>query len=104
LNQIGCKNILIKGGHKKGSDSSDWLYLEEENRMIRFPGVRISTQNNHGTGCTLSSAVAAFLAKDKPLVDAVQSAKGYITKALEAGSQYKIGKGNGPVHHFHQFW
>ena len=104
LNRSGCKNVLIKGGHKKGSDSSDWLYLGKEDRMIRFPGDRVSTRNNHGTGCTLSSAIAAFLAKGKPLADAVQSAKDYITKALEAGSQYKIGKGNGPVHHFHQFW
>jgi len=104
LNQQGCKNILVKGGHRKGRDSSDWLYLGREGRVIRFPGTRISTRNNHGTGCTLSSAIAAFLAKGKPLADAVQSAKDYITRALHAGSQYKIGKGNGPVHHFHQFW
>ncbi len=104
LNQNGCENILIKGGHGEGSDSSDWLYLGKENRVIRFPGSRVNTRNNHGTGCTLSSAIASFLARGKPLEDAVQSAKNYISDALEAGSQYKIGEGNGPVHHFHKFW
>ncbi|MFO7557342.1 MAG: bifunctional hydroxymethylpyrimidine kinase/phosphomethylpyrimidine kinase [Desulfobacterales bacterium] len=104
LNQNGCENILIKGGHIEAGDSSDWLYLGKEDRVVRFPGSRITTRNNHGTGCTLSSAIASFLARGKPLEDAVQSAKNYISDAIEAGSSYKIGKGNGPVHHFHKFW
>ncbi|MEJ2589742.1 MAG: bifunctional hydroxymethylpyrimidine kinase/phosphomethylpyrimidine kinase, partial [Deltaproteobacteria bacterium] len=62
---------------------------------------RIHTRNDHGTGCTLSSAIAAFLAKGNSLEESVGAAKAYITKALEAGAAYVVGKGRGPVHHFH---
>ncbi len=104
LSRMGCDNILIKGGHLEGMDTTDWLYLGKQDRFIRFQGSRVETVNDHGTGCTLSSAVASFLAKGMALEDAVQSAKSYITEALQAGAAYTIGKGKGPVHHFYKYW
>ena len=62
------------------------------------------TKNSHGTGCTLSSAIAAFLAQGEPLPVAVGRAKEYITGAIRAGAAYRLGEGHGPVHHFHRFW
>ena len=65
---------------------------------------RIDTQNTHGTGCTLSSAIAAGLAKDLPLAEAVREAKAYVTAAIKASDRLTIGQGHGPVHHFHHWW
>ena len=104
LAMLGCDNILIKGGHLKGEDTTDWLYLGQKDRFIEFPGRRVKTINDHGTGCTLSSAVAAFLAKGLPLEEAVNGAKQYVAEALGAGASYRIGNGRGPVHHFHKFF
>lgn len=104
LSKMGCDNIMIKGGHLEGLDTTDWLYLGKQDRFIRFQGSRVKTVNDHGTGCTLSSAIASFLAKGLALEDAVQSAKIYITEALQAGAAYTIGKGRGPVHHFYKYW
>lgn len=104
LSQLGCDNILLKGGHADGGDTTDWLYLGRQKRFIPFEGRRIETTNDHGTGCTLSSAVASFLAKGMDLEEAVRSAKQYLAQALAAGAGYTIGKGRGPVHHFHRFW
>jgi hydroxymethylpyrimidine/phosphomethylpyrimidine kinase len=104
LAMMGCENILIKGGHLEGEDTTDWLYLGKKDRFIEFPGSRVKTVNDHGTGCTLSSAVASFLAKGLSLEEAVKCAKQYITDALQAGAGYMLGSGNGPVHHFHKFW
>ena len=72
--------------------------------MIELPGTRIDTPNSHGTGCTLSSAIAAGLAKGLALEEAVKQAKTYIIGALKAGAAYKTGKGHGPVHHFYDLW
>ena len=100
---LGCANVLIKGGHLRGEDSDDCLYLGDREEMIFLFAKRIDTQNNHGTGCTLSSAIAAGLAKGDTLITAVRKAKQYITGALAAGALYTIGKGHGPVDHFYQF-
>ncbi len=101
---LGCGAVLVKGGHLESDDCDDCLYLSAEKRMITLPGKRIATSNNHGTGCTLSSAIAANLAKGVEVEEAVLRAKKYITAAIEAGATYKIGNGHGPVHHFHAFW
>ncbi|MCG6892350.1 MAG: bifunctional hydroxymethylpyrimidine kinase/phosphomethylpyrimidine kinase [Desulfobacteraceae bacterium] len=100
----GCRAVLIKGGHGGDVRADDWLYLAEEDRMERFGADRVATRNNHGTGCTLSAAIAAHLAHKSSLFDAVKGAKEYITEAIRAGAAYGLGNGSGPVHHFHRFW
>ena len=94
--------VLLKGGHVPGKDATDLLL--SGNVVVQFPAERIDTKNTHGTGCTLSSAVAAFLAHGLPLDEAVVCAKEYINAAIIAGAEYEIGKGHGPVHHFFNFW
>ncbi len=103
LCRLGCTNVLIKGGHLAGQDSDDCLYLGDKDEMIFLDAKRIETQNNHGTGCTLSSAIASGLARGDDTVTAVRKAKQYITGAIAAGADYTLGKGHGPVHHFYQF-
>lgn len=100
LAKLGCNNILLKGGHLTDNNSCDILYQTNNDYMLELPGERINTPNSHGTGCTLSSAIAANLAKGINLETAVKNAKAYIIGALKAGAEYKIGKGHGPVHHF----
>jgi len=104
LSEYGSRSVLIKGGHLKDNDSTDFLYLGEEDRIVTLEGERINTINNHGTGCTLSSAIASCMAKGCEIEEAVRKAKTYINEAIRAGSKYKIGHGHGPVHHFHKFW
>jgi len=104
LSEYGSRSVLIKGGHLEDNDSTDFLYLAEEDRFVILKGERINTINNHGTGCTLSSAIASYMAKGCEIEEAVRKAKTYINEALRAGSKYKIGHGHGPVHHFHKFW
>ena len=104
LTGLGCSDILIKGGHFADGASDDLLYLGEEERIVVLPGVRIPTRNTHGTGCTLSSAIAAFMARNHTVEEAVCLGKEYITAAIAAGADYVIGKGHGPVHHFHEFF
>lgn len=101
---LGCRNVLVKGGHLEGEDSDDYLYLGDSQRMVCLPGLRVLTKNNHGTGCTLSSAIAAFLARGETVENAVRQAKEYITGAIRAGASYRIGHGHGPVHHFWRWW
>lgn len=100
----GGEAVLLKGGHLEGADSSDLLHLCRENRFVTLPAERIVSRNTHGTGCTLSSAVAARLARGDDLETAVRRAKGYLTDALRAGAAYRIGNGHGPVHHFYRYW
>lgn len=95
--------ILVKGGHLPTSESTDLLYIDESNQHW-FPTGRIQTNNSHGTGCTLSSAIAAGLARGLSVVDAVATAKDYLTQALQVGAVYKLGHGHGPVHHFFNVW
>jgi hydroxymethylpyrimidine/phosphomethylpyrimidine kinase len=100
----GSRSILIKGGHGDDNQSSDLLYLARENRPVWLTAERIQTRNNHGTGCTLSSAIAAYLAQGHDIEPAVQKAKAYMNQAIAAGAAYTIGHGHGPVHHFFKWW
>ena len=104
LMRFGCRNVLVKGGHLAGEASDDCLFLGAEKRLVRLAGARIETRNNHGTGCTLSSAIAAFLARDFEMEEAVRRAKAYVAAAIQAGAAYRIGHGHGPVHHFWAYW
>ena len=104
LARYGSEAVLLKGGHLEEVDSSDLLYLCREKRWVRFPAERIASRNTHGTGCTLSSAIAAHLARGDDLEAAVRQAKIYITAALRAGAAYRLGNGHGPVHHFFRYW
>jgi hydroxymethylpyrimidine/phosphomethylpyrimidine kinase len=97
-------SVLLKAGHLKEDELVDVFYNAETDEVIELASRRIATLNTHGTGCTLSSAIAAFLAHGLPLNDAVGRAKNYIDRAIVAGSGYAIGKGHGPVHHFCDFW
>ncbi|MGD9844305.1 MAG: bifunctional hydroxymethylpyrimidine kinase/phosphomethylpyrimidine kinase [Variibacter sp.] len=99
---LGPDAVLIKGGHGTGAESVDLLV--EPDRMTRLAAPRIVTRNTHGTGCTLSSAIAASLAKGSPLLEAVRVAKDYVTAAIMAADRLKVGSGHGPIHHFHELW
>jgi hydroxymethylpyrimidine/phosphomethylpyrimidine kinase len=99
---LGATAVLIKGGHGSGPESVD-LLVEGEG-CTRFAAPRIETQNTHGTGCTLSSAIAAGLAKKLVLADAVSDAKAYVSAAIAAADRLKLGAGHGPVHHFAKWW
>ena len=104
LAALGCENVLVKGGHLESGDSDDTLLIGPENRIVTLRGERIPTRNNHGTGCTLSSAIASNLAKGHDVETAVRNAKEYISGAIRAGAEYVIGRGHGPVHHFYKFF
>jgi len=104
LGRYGSEAVLLKGGHLDESDSSDLFYLCRENRFVTLAAERITSRNTHGTGCTLSAAIAAYLARGDDLENAVRQAKTYITAALRAGAAYRLGSGHGPVHHFFQYW
>ena len=104
LCQLGCQSVLIKGGHFAGKQSDDCLYLADTASMIALPGKRIATNNTHGTGCTLSSAIASYVGQGNGIVESVKMAKEYIAGAIEAGADYILGKGHGPVHHFYKFF
>ena len=93
-------SVLLKAGHLTEERLVDYFYDAEEETMIELPSVRIHTHNTHGTGCTMSSAFAALLAKGLPLQDAARGAKEYINNAIIAGADYEIGHGHGPVCHF----
>jgi hydroxymethylpyrimidine/phosphomethylpyrimidine kinase len=102
LRRLGAQAVLIKGGHAEGPEAVD-LLVDGEGKL-RLAAPRTETKNTHGTGCTLSSAIAAELAKGASLREAVTSAKAYVTAALERADALRIGKGRGPVHHFHALW
>ncbi len=104
LARFGSRAILVKGGHGNDIDSTDLLYLAKADRLVKLKAERIDTRNNHGTGCTLSSAIAAFLAKGADMETAVKKAKQFITGAIRAGAGYRLGHGHGPVHHFFDYW
>lgn len=94
-------NVLLKGGHLNSDKASDILYQLETNDVRWYHSNRINTQNTHGTGCTLSAAIASFIAQGYELANAVFYAKKYIERAIISGSSMKIGKGHGPVDHFY---
>lgn len=98
----GAQAVLMKGGHGTGATSLDLLVTPDG--VVRLEAPRIDTANTHGTGCTLSSAIAAGLAKGFPLGQAVSEAKDYVTAAIAASGRLSIGSGHGPTHHFHAWW
>lgn len=96
---LEARNVLLKAGHLTNSEQlTDYLYEPEQ--VHRYTYDFIDTPNTHGTGCTLSSAIAAYLALGEDLSEAVQLAEEYLHKAILCGADYKIGSGHGPVHHF----
>ncbi|MCQ2311227.1 MAG: bifunctional hydroxymethylpyrimidine kinase/phosphomethylpyrimidine kinase [Paludibacteraceae bacterium] len=97
-------SVLLKAGHVQQEQIADILYDVSDGSLHPFPALRVNTRNTHGTGCTLSSALAAYLAHGLPLPEATQAAKAYINGAIIAGADYQIGHGFGPVAHFYQFW
>jgi len=99
---LGAQAVLIKGGHGSGPEAVDLLVTAAA--TARLSAERIATENTHGTGCTLSSAIAAGLAKGRRLAEAVADAKQYVTEAIGAADELEIGQGRGPTHHFHGWW
>ena len=99
---MGCRAVLIKGGHGQGDESIDYLF--DANGTLALAAPRIATRNTHGTGCSLSSAIAAGLAKGESLETAVRNAKTWISAAISAADRFSVGHGHGPVHHFHKFY
>ncbi|PLZ02103.1 bifunctional hydroxymethylpyrimidine kinase/phosphomethylpyrimidine kinase [Burkholderia sp. WAC0059] len=103
LRARGARAVLMKGGHLDSADSPDWLV--EEGGVLRLGGARIAVKSTHGTGCTLSSAIAALLPQHGgDLATAVAQAKHYLTGAIEASGRLTVGQGVGPVHHFYRWW
>ncbi len=100
LSQNGKVSVLMKAGHATENELIDIFYNAEENTTTELRSPRIDTKNTHGTGCTMSSAFASFLAQGYSLTDAAKAAKEYINKAILSGAQYEIGHGHGPVDHF----
>jgi hydroxymethylpyrimidine/phosphomethylpyrimidine kinase len=99
---MGCSAVLIKGGHGQGPESTD--YLVSGSGVVALAAPRIASQNTHGTGCSLSSAIAAGLAKGEELETAVRNAKAWISAAIAAADCLDVGHGHGPIHHFHRFY
>lgn len=102
LLELGAKAVLLKGGHADGAESVD--FLVQPTSVARLTADRIATVNTHGTGCTLSSAIAAGFAKGLSLAEAVREGKAYVTAAIAASGKLHIGHGFGPTHHFHAWW
>ena len=94
--------VLLKGGHLSGDSSVDWLSID--GRTTRLAAARVATTNTHGTGCTLSAAIAALRPQQPDWPTAVARAKDYLTGALRAADQLDVGSGHGPTHHFHAVW
>ncbi|MGB9026473.1 MAG: bifunctional hydroxymethylpyrimidine kinase/phosphomethylpyrimidine kinase [Rhodomicrobium sp.] len=97
---LGPKAVLIKGGHAKGADAIDFFYDGSTFRAYSAP--RIPAKNTHGTGCTLASAIAAYLVKGLPMQDAIAQAKIYLQGAIERAGEFEIGAGAGPLPHFYR--
>jgi hydroxymethylpyrimidine/phosphomethylpyrimidine kinase len=99
---FGCRAVLIKGGHGEGAESID--YLVNSGGTIALAAPRVATKNTHGTGCSLSSAIAAGLAKGEDMETAVRNAKAWVSAAIAAADRFTVGHGHGPIHHFHKFY
>lgn len=100
----GTVSVLLKAGHLSNEELTDVFYNAETDEIIKLSSKRVHTKNTHGTGCTFSSAITAFLAHDKSLNESIRLAKEYINQTIVTGAAYEIGKGHGPVHHFFNFW
>jgi hydroxymethylpyrimidine/phosphomethylpyrimidine kinase len=103
LLELGSSAVLLKGGHLVADKSND-LLLTQQGDSDWFTSLRVHSKNTHGTGCTLSAAIASGLAQGLDLVDACHLAKHYISRAIKAAKDETIGFGNGPVHHFYHLW
>lgn len=99
---LGCEAVLMKGGHLDDAQSPDWLFTREG--AVRFTAPRVDTKNTHGTGCTLSAALAALRPRYEDWASTVAHAKQWLTAALAQADSLEVGRGIGPVHHFHQWW
>jgi hydroxymethylpyrimidine/phosphomethylpyrimidine kinase len=99
---LGCRAVLIKGGHGEGAESID--YLVNSGGTIALAAPRVATKNTHGTGCSLSSAIAAGLAKGEDMETALRNAKAWVSAAIAAADRFTVGHGHGPIHHFHKFY
>ncbi|WP_049008233.1 bifunctional hydroxymethylpyrimidine kinase/phosphomethylpyrimidine kinase [Enterobacter cloacae] len=99
---MGCGAVLMKGGHLDDAESPDWLFTRDGER--RFTAPRVHTKNTHGTGCTLSAALAALRPRHDNWADTVSEAKTWLFAALAKADTLEVGHGNGPVHHFHAWW
>ncbi|MDE7153564.1 MAG: bifunctional hydroxymethylpyrimidine kinase/phosphomethylpyrimidine kinase [Muribaculaceae bacterium] len=102
--RCGGVSVFLKAGHLTDNKLIDVFYNAETGALTPLESERIQTVNTHGTGCTLSSALASFLARGLSLDDAAAAAKDYISAAIAAGAGYEIGRGHGPVHHFYSWW
>ncbi|MGV9387396.1 bifunctional hydroxymethylpyrimidine kinase/phosphomethylpyrimidine kinase [Nonomuraea sp. NPDC003707] len=102
LHDLGARRVLLKGGHLSGDVCVD--VFSDGHDMVDIAAPRIATRHTHGTGCTLSSAIAALRARDQDWLVAVQAAKEYLTGALKAAATLQVGSGRGPVHHFYALW
>jgi hydroxymethylpyrimidine/phosphomethylpyrimidine kinase len=100
LSCCGRVSVLMKAGHLSDDKLVDYFYNAETDTILELPSQRVYTPNTHGTGCTLSSAFASFLAQGLTLDDAARAAKDYINSAIVSGAEYSIGHGHGPVDHF----
>ncbi|CAN7645772.1 bifunctional hydroxymethylpyrimidine kinase/phosphomethylpyrimidine kinase [Ensifer adhaerens] len=100
--KAGARSVLIKGGHGHGPEATDIFF--DGGDPVRLTASRIETTNDHGTGCTLSAAITAGLARGLSLADAVIAAKDYLHGAIVAADDLNVGQGRGPVHHFHRWW
>jgi hydroxymethylpyrimidine/phosphomethylpyrimidine kinase len=98
----GERWVYLKGGHLPGGAALDLLH--DGDRMIELTAPRIDTKNTHGTGCTLSAALAALIPQSPDVPTAARRAKDYLTKAIASADRLDVGKGHGPVHHFHPWW
>ncbi len=98
----GTRWVLLKGGHAGGSEATDLLH--DGDRMIELKATRVATRNTHGTGCTLSSALATLIPQSPDVPTAARRAKAYLTQALEHADELAVGQGHGPVHHFNALW
>ncbi|MDN3593746.1 bifunctional hydroxymethylpyrimidine kinase/phosphomethylpyrimidine kinase [Zunongwangia endophytica] len=98
--KLGCKSVLMKGGHLK-SDRITSLYFAENGEIHSYEFKRFDTNNTHGSGCTLSSAIASFLARGENLIDAIKLGQDFAHQAIENGKDVKTGEGNGPLNHFY---
>jgi hydroxymethylpyrimidine/phosphomethylpyrimidine kinase len=96
--------VLLKGGHLGGEESPDLFLDQDSDSPVRLTARRVETKNDHGTGCTLSSAIAVLRPQRDGWLSAIADAKDYLTEALAAASRLDVGGGHGPVHHFHQWW
>lgn len=99
IKKLGCRSILLKGGHQETSMITS-LFYDEHEKFHSFETVKFNTNNTHGSGCTLSSAIASYLAQGKTLYDAVSLGQDYVYQAIEYGKDVQTGHGNGPLNHF----